>query len=141
MSAGGPAEMPGQGGRLAPSADDIERIGRAVLEDLPEVFRHHVRAVVIRVEDFPDPETEREMGLDSPFDLLGLYRGVPVGHEAEFAPPRSDVDMIFLYRRPLLDRWCETDETLEAVVRDTLLHEIGHHFGMSEDDLERLGIG
>jgi predicted Zn-dependent protease with MMP-like domain len=141
MSAGGPAEMPGQGGRLAPSADDIERIGRVVLEDLPEVFRHHVRAVVIRVEDFPDPETEREMGLDSPFDLLGLYRGVPVGHEAEFAPPRSDVDMIFLYRRPLLDYWCETEAPLEDIVRNTLIHEIGHHFGFSDEDMHEIEFG
>lgn len=125
----------------APTAEEIGRIGQAVLDELPEPFRSHVRSVPVRVQDFPDEETERDMELESPFDILGLYRGVPLGHDAELGPPRADVDMIFLYRRPILDRWCETGETLEDIVRDTLLHEIGHHFGMDEDDLERIGLG
>ena len=69
-----------------------------MLAELPALFRAHVTDVVIKVEDFPDEETEREMALESPYDLLGLYRGVPVGHGSEFGPPRQDVDMIFLYR-------------------------------------------
>lgn len=124
-----------------PSADDIERIGREVLAELPEQFRRHVRDVVIKVEDFPDEETEREMNLESPFDLLGLYHGIPVGHAAELGPPRTDVDMIFLYRRPLLDYWCETGEPLDALVRNTLIHEIGHHFGYSDDDMHQIEFG
>jgi hypothetical protein len=79
-----------------------ERIGRRVLAELPALFRRHVGDVVIKVENFPDEKTEREMALESPFDLLGLYRGVPVVQGFELGPPRQDVDMIFLYRRPLL---------------------------------------
>src|SRR5688572_13797695 len=99
-----------------PSADDIERIGRQVLEELPEMFRQHVRDVVIAVQDFPDDATLRDLDLESPFDLLGLYHGVPVGHGSSMAPPREDVDKIYLYRRPLLDYWCETGEPLTAIV-------------------------
>jgi predicted Zn-dependent protease with MMP-like domain len=130
-----------QAGATAPTALDIERIGRRVLTELPALFRRHVRDVAIRVEDFPDEETEREMALESPFDLLGLYRGVPVGRGSALGPPRQDVDMIFLYRRPLLDYWCETGEPLDALVRNTLIHEIGHHFGYSDDDMERIEFG
>ncbi|HEX5794814.1 MAG TPA: metallopeptidase family protein [Geminicoccaceae bacterium] len=124
-----------------PSAADIERIGRAVLAGLPEPFRSHVRGVVIRVQDFPDDQTLAEMGIEDPFDLLGLYHGVPVGHGSEFAPPRQDVDMIFLYRRPLLDYWCDTGEPLADIVRNTLIHEIGHHFGYSDDDMDEIEFG
>src|SRR5688500_929981 len=110
-------------GLRAPTAADIERIGRRVLAELPDLFRVHVQGVVIKVEEFPDEETEREMELESPYDLLGLYRGVPVGHASELGPPRQDVDMIFLYRAPLLNYWCETGEPLEDIVRNTLIHE------------------
>ena len=120
-----------------PSADDIERIGRQVLDELPEMFRRYVRDVVIAVQDFADDATLRDLGIDSPFDLLGLYHGVPVGHDSTLAQ-RSDVDMIYLYRRPILDYWCETGEPLAAIVRNTLIHEIGHHFGFSDDDMERI---
>jgi predicted Zn-dependent protease with MMP-like domain len=130
-----------QAGARAPTALDIERIGRRVLSELPALFRRHVRDVVIRVEDFPDEETEREMALESPFDLLGLYRGVPVGRDSGLGPPRQDVDMIVLYRRPLLEYWCETGESLDALVRNTLIHEIGHHFGYSDDDMDRIEFG
>lgn len=129
------------GSDLPPSALAIERIGRQVLAELPELFREHVRNVAIKVEDFPDEETAREMGLESPFDLLGLYRGVPVGHGSQFDAPRADLDMIFLYRRPLLDYWCETGESLAALVRNTLIHEIGHHFGYSDEDMEQIEFG
>jgi predicted Zn-dependent protease with MMP-like domain len=124
-----------------PSADDIERIGRQVLDELPEMFRRYVRDVVIAVEDFPDDATLRDLGLESPFDLLGLYHGVPVGRGSSLAPPRDDVDRISLYRRPLLDYWCETGEALAAIVRNTLIHEIGHHFGFSDEDMEEIEFG
>ena len=128
-------------GARAPSAAEIERIGRQVLAELPALFRAHVQGVVIKVEDFPDEETEREMELESPYDLLGLYRGVPVGHGSELGPPRQDVDMIFLYRAPLLHYWCETDEPLDEIVRNTLIHEIGHHFGYSDEDKDAIEFG
>lgn len=128
-------------GTVAPTADEIERIGREVLAELPPLFRGHVEGVVIRVQDFPDDETVRDMELESPFDLLGLYHGVPVGHGSALDAPRPDVDKIFLYRRPLLDYWCETGETLEDLVRNTLIHEIGHHFGFSDEDMEAIEFG
>jgi predicted Zn-dependent protease with MMP-like domain len=128
-------------GLTAPTAADIERIGRRVLAELPELFRAHVQGMVIKVAEFPDEETEREMELENPYDLLGLYRGVPVGHAAELGPPRQDVDMIFLYRAPLLLYWCETGEPLEDIVRNTLIHEIGHHFGYSDDDMDGIEFG
>jgi predicted Zn-dependent protease with MMP-like domain len=123
--------------QLPPSAADIESLAQQALVTIPEELRRHVGAVVIRVEEFPDEETEEEMDLESPFDLLGLYRGVALPHQSVMAT-RNDVDMIFLYRRPLLDYWCETGEDLAAVVRHVLIHEIGHHFGFSDDDMERI---
>jgi len=121
----------------APSLDDLERIARAELKRLPKELARHVKGVVIRVAEFPDEETEREMELESPFDLLGLYHGVAIGDKGVSATPEN-VDMIFLYRRPLLDYWCETGEDLGHLIRHVLIHEIGHHFGFSDDDMERI---
>jgi predicted Zn-dependent protease with MMP-like domain len=121
----------------APSLDDLDRIARAEFKRLPKRLARHVDGVVIRVAEFPDEETGREMGLESPFDLLGLYHGVAIGDKSITATP-EDVDMIFLYRRPILDYWCETGEDLGRLVRHVLIHEIGHHFGFSDDDMERI---
>ena len=121
----------------APSLDDLERIARAEFKRLPRRLARHVEGVVIRIAEFPDADTEREMGLESPFDLLGLYHGVAIGEKSVSATP-EDVDMIFLYRRPLLDYWCETGEDLGHLIRHVLIHEIGHHFGFSDDDMERI---
>jgi len=121
----------------APSIEDIEAIAGEEFLRIPELLRRHVTDVVIRVEDFPDAETEDEMELESPFDLLGLYRGVALTEKSIGAVP-DDVDMIFLYRRPLLDYWCETGEEFGHLVRHVLIHEIGHHFGLSDDDMEAL---
>ncbi len=122
---------------VAPSLDDLERIAKAELKRLPDELARHVKGVVIRIAEFPDAETEREMDLESPFDLLGLYHGIAIGEKSVSATPDS-VDMIFLYRRPLLDYWCETGEDLGRLVRHVLIHEIGHHFGFSDDDMERI---
>ncbi|MFB3134642.1 MAG: metallopeptidase family protein [Rhodospirillales bacterium] len=112
-------------------------MARTALKTIPEKLRRHVRGVAIRIEEFPDAETEREMGLESPFDLLGLYRGVSLDRKSVSDTP-TDVDMIFLYRRPILDYWCETGEDLTHVIRHVLIHEIGHHFGLSDEDMERI---
>ena len=120
----------------APSLDDIEEIARAAYDELPEEFRRLTTEIVFRVDDFPDPTTEREMGLQSPFDLMGLYSGIPVGEKE--TGMQTGPDMIFLYRRPLLDYWCETEEDLAHLVRHVLIHEIGHHFGLSDEDMERI---
>lgn len=121
-----------------PSLTDIERIGKDVLAALPPIFAHHVQDVIVKVEDFPDAAIVADMGLESAYDLLGLYYGVPVGHDMGFEQPRHDVDMIFLYRRPLLAYWCDHDESFSAIVANTLIHEIGHHFGFSDDDMDRI---
>ncbi|MFO1145116.1 MAG: metallopeptidase family protein [Rhodospirillales bacterium] len=124
---------------VPPGLDDIDRIARAALADLPEPFAKHIRGILVRVE-FCDAETEAEMELESPFDLLGLYRGVSLDRKS-IADGNPHVDMIFLYRRPILDYWCETGEDLEHVVRHVLVHEIGHHFGLSDDDMHRIENG
>jgi predicted Zn-dependent protease with MMP-like domain len=129
---------PDAGRFKAPSADLIEAIGRRVLDELPPLFRDLVKDVPIRVQDFADEDTLREMEIESPFDLLGLYHGIPVGQRDGFHHPPEQVDMIFLYRRALLDYWCENEITLEHLVRHVLIHEIGHHFGLSDDDMERI---
>lgn len=121
----------------APTLDDIETLARAAYESIPEALRRHVGDVVIRIDEFPDEETCRDMELQSEFDLLGLYQGVSLDQK-DAAGSRQEVDMIFLYRRPLLDYWCETGEGLSHLVRHVLIHEIGHHFGMSDDDMEAL---
>jgi predicted Zn-dependent protease with MMP-like domain len=120
-----------------PSLGDLETLAGDALASLPEEFARHLSPVVIRVEDFPDEETEREMGLESPFDILGLYRGVSLAGQEGSQPPALP-DMIYLYRRPILDYWCETGEDLAHVVRHVLIHEIGHHFGLSDDDMEAI---
>jgi predicted Zn-dependent protease with MMP-like domain len=120
-----------------PGLSDIEHLAEAALDTIPRRLKRHLGPLVIRVEEFPDEETEEEMGLESPFDLLGLYRGVALPHKSVTAPG-GEIDMVFLYRRPILDYWCETGEDLAHVVRHVLIHEIGHHFGFSDDDMERL---
>ncbi|HEV2547306.1 MAG TPA: metallopeptidase family protein [Stellaceae bacterium] len=122
---------------VPPSLSDLEALAERALETIPLVLKRHLGRTVIRVEEFPDEETEREMELESPFDILGLYRGVALPHQSVH-DPRVDPEMIFLYRRPILDYWCETGEDLYAVVRHVLIHEIGHHFGFSDDDMERI---
>ena len=122
---------------VPPSLDDLSLLAREAFATIPDELRRHVDGVIIRVDDFPDPETEREMELETPFDLLGLYRGVDIGHKSTSAIA-NDVDMIFLYRRPLLDYWCETGEDLTHLVRHVLIHEIGHHFGLSDEDMEAI---
>lgn len=121
----------------APSLAEIEALAARALASLPRRFKRHLGPVAIRVEDFPDPETEAAMELDSPFDILGLYRGVALPLKS-VSDPRPQLDMIFLYRRPILDYWCETGDDLFAVVRHVLIHEIGHHFGFSDSDMERI---
>ena len=121
----------------APTLADIEALAQRALATIPERLKRHVGAVVIRVDEFPDEDTEREMELESPFEILGLYHGVGMPYKS-VSDPRPAIDMIFLYRRPILDHWCETGEDLYHVVRHVLIHEIGHHFGFSDDDMERL---
>ncbi len=121
----------------APTLTELEAIAEKAAAGIPAELRSHVRNVLIRVEDFPDEETAQEMELESPFDLLGLYRGVGMPWQS-VTQPRLEPDLIFLYRRPILDYWCETGEDLTHLVRHVLIHEIGHHFGFSDADMEAL---
>ena len=122
---------------VAPSLEDLEAIAAAAYASIPRSLTRHVDNVVVRVVDFPDEETMDEMGCETEFDLLGLYRGVDLSRKS-VSHVVTNVDMIFLYRRPLLDYWCETGEDLTLLVRHVLIHEIGHHFGLSDDDMERI---
>ena len=119
-----------------PTLGDLEALAERALATIPPELKRHLGRVVVHVVEFPDEETEAEMGLDSPFDILGLYRGVALPHQSVMSPT-AEPELIFLYRRPILDYWCETGESLYAVVRHVLIHEIGHHFGFSDEDMER----
>ena len=124
----------------APTLADIEAIAGEAYATIPAALAQHVADVVIHVVDFPDDETLDALELESPFDLLGLYQGVSLDRKSVADTP-EDIDRIFLYRRPLLDYWCETGEDLYHVVRHVLIHEIGHHFGFSDDDMEAIEAG
>ncbi len=121
----------------APSIVDIQRLAERAIRSIPPALRAAAGNVAVHVVDFPDEETEREMELESPFDLLGLYVGVALT-ERSVSHPRGEPDMVYLYRRPILDYWCETGEPLAAVVRHVLIHEIGHHFGYSDAEMDLL---
>ena len=122
---------------VPPSLADFEAMAAEAFDTIPPELRAPVGDVLIRIEEFPDEETEAEMELESPFDLLGLYRGVDLLRQS-VADVRTRPDAIFLYRRPILDYWCETGEDLFHVIRHVLIHEIGHHFGFSDDDMDRI---
>jgi len=124
-------------GRRAPDLAAFEELAAQAWQRLPREFRDLTRDVVIRVEEFPTDEVLRELGLDSPFDLMGLYHGISLEKKSVMDPLRMP-DMVFLYRRPLLDYWAEGTEPLGRLVTHVLVHEIGHHFGLSDADMERI---
>lgn len=127
----------GWAGTKAPSLAEIEALADAAFASLPEEFRRLCAGVRIHVDDFPDEETLTEMGCESEFDLLGLFRGVGLAQGGEWATGQMP-NAVWLYRRPLLDYWAEHDETLGHLVTHVLVHEIGHHFGLSDDDMTAL---
>jgi predicted Zn-dependent protease with MMP-like domain len=123
--------------RKAPSLAELEVLAAEVYAGLPQKFRALCEGLVIRVEDFPTDEVLDEMDIESEFGLLGLFQGVGLPFRSESAPMQMP-NMIWLYRRPILDYWAEHDETLGALVAHVLVHEIGHHFGLSDDDMEAI---
>jgi predicted Zn-dependent protease with MMP-like domain len=121
----------------APSLAALEVLAGEVFRHLPKGFRDLCSDVVIQVDDFPTEDVLSEMRAETEFDLLGLFQGVGLPFRSESAPMQMP-NMIWLYRRPILDYWAEHDETLGAIVKHVLVHEIGHHFGLSDDDMEAI---
>ncbi|WP_336488189.1 metallopeptidase family protein [Methylobacterium nigriterrae] len=121
----------------APGLNEIEALALDAFARLPAEFRALCAGVRIVVEDFPDSETLAEMRCESEFDLLGLFRGIGLAQSGEVVTGQMP-NAVWLYRRPLLDYWAEYDETLGHLVTHVLVHEIGHHFGLSDADMEAL---
>jgi predicted Zn-dependent protease with MMP-like domain len=124
----------------APSLDHIERLARASYEELPAEFRSLVDDIAFVVEDFPDEQTMKDLGLDSEFEVLGLFHGDDLAARSANRG-RAEPTTIVLYRRPILDYWAEHNEPLRAILRHVLIHEIGHHFGLSDEAMEAIEAG
>lgn len=121
-------------GLSAPSLSDIEDLAQAAYAGLPDEFRALCGEIVISVSDFPTEEVQKDMDA-GPFDLLGLFQGIGLAHDAAIPETGRMPNMVFLYRRAILDYWAEHEETLGDIVTHVLVHEIGHHFGLSDDDM------
>ena len=124
--------------RTAPTLDDFEVLARAALEALPPPFRDLVKDVECVVADFPEEEVLDDLGIESAFDLMGLFTGIGMTHDAVTPQSGQFPNRIHLYRRPILDFWAENEETLGTIVTHVLVHELGHHFGYSDEDMEAI---
>ncbi len=123
--------------RLSPSLDEVESIAIEALAHLPQEFRTLCGDIIVQISDFPDEQIVEDMGLETPFDLLGLFEGVGIGER--FSLQTGDrPNRITLFRRAILDYWAEHEETLGDIITHVLIHEIGHHFGLSDEDMENL---
>ena len=125
----------------APSLADIEGIAQASFAALPESFRKLCGDIEFRVTEFPEDDVLDELEAESEFDILGLFQGIGLAHDSVVGQTGQMPNRIWLYRRPILDYWAEHEETLGAVVSHVLVHEIGHHFGLSDEDMEAIDTG
>ena len=126
-----------EGQTYAPGKGMFERLADEAVQRLPEPFRRLLDGVVFRIEEFAEDEVLRELGIDNAFDLTGLYTGRPIGEQSSMLSGELPA-MIHLYRRPLLNEWAETGVSLEALVTHVIVHEVGHHFGFSDDDMHAI---
>ncbi|NSL70946.1 hypothetical protein C6Y62_03825 [Hyphomicrobium sulfonivorans] len=122
---------------VAPGLAEFEEMAAIAWDRLPDAFRSRAGDLIIRIEDYPSDEVLDALGIDDPLGLLGLYHGVSLDRKSVLDVP-SQPDMVFLYRRPLLDEWAESGETLGDLITHVLVHEVGHHFGFSDDDMARI---
>ena len=126
---------------MAPSLDDFARLARDAFDALPAEFRQAAGEVVFRIDDFADEQTLKDLEIEDPFELTGLYHGVDIGRR-EGLGPAPEPSRIFLYRRPILDEWCERgDVGLAEIIAHVLIHEIGHHFGLDDDQIHAIEEG
>jgi len=138
MNHGASTPPPGWSTSTAPSLDDFAELAQAAFEALPKRFRSMAGSVVFRIEDFADNEILDEMGIEDAFELTGLYQGLDLAHRSVL-DPSPETAMVFLYRRPILDEWAERgDVSLGDLITHVLVHEIGHHFGLSDADIEAI---
>lgn len=124
--------------RPAPDLEDFTALAAKAYADLPDAFRALCGEIEIRVDDFPDDRVLRSLGLESEFDLLGLFEGVGLAHRGATLATGHFPNRVWLYRRPILDYWAEHEERLGDVVTHVLIHEIGHHFGLSDEDIDAI---
>jgi predicted Zn-dependent protease with MMP-like domain len=122
----------------APSLEDFEQMADAAFAGLPAEFRSLCEGLIIKIDDFPDEETLDRMECETEFDLLGLFHGRGLAQRGAAAETGEFPNMVWLYRRPILDYWAEHDEALGTIVTHVLIHEIGHHFGFSDDDMDEI---
>lgn len=120
-----------------PSLEDLMEMAEDALAAIPQPLREMVRGTAIVVDEVPEDDIVAQLGLESPWELTGLYRGTPLTQKSSQDTP-AEPDTILLYREPILLEWIETGEDLFRLVRNVLIHEIGHHFGLSDDDIDRL---
>jgi predicted Zn-dependent protease with MMP-like domain len=138
MSKPASAPPPGWSAATAPSLDDFAALAEAAFAGLPANFRRLAGTVLFRIEDFADAEVLEEMEIEDAFELTGLYQGVDLAHRSVL-DPAPETSMVFLYRRPILDEWAERgDVSLGDLITHVLVHEIGHHFGLSDDDIDAI---
>ncbi len=123
---------------LAPSLDDFAQLSREAFRELPEPFAGLAGTVSVRIADFPEPEVLSDLAMETPFELLGLFVGQGLSEGGADIQSDQLGNEIWLYRRPILDYWAEHEETLGAVVRHVFIHEMGHHMGLSDDDMDRI---
>lgn len=123
---------------VAPNLDDIELLAREIFDRLPAQFRAKCGQVLFRIEDLPDDDVTAELELESPFDILGLFQGTDITQAGAEDDVSGEPNVVYLYRRAILDEWADSEIALGDIVAHVLIHEIGHHFGYSDDDMERI---